>query len=171
MICLLGAGWPWPIARNSPANNMALFLCSEYVRQNNKCDLESRCCLQVTTLRIDVRTDGRHADVEFTTDWKLDANRRDLTINSMFLGKWLSCCNLTVLPCCLLLNGAVPVVLVLCTVRWCRHYFCHNETSVCVRCMMSGLRLCQGMRCLDPSFYFGHRSLVNVRIASQWPCM
>ncbi|XP_049827625.1 CCA tRNA nucleotidyltransferase 1, mitochondrial [Schistocerca gregaria] len=41
---------------------------------------------EVTTLRIDVRTDGRHADVEFTTDWKLDANRRDLTINSMFLG-------------------------------------------------------------------------------------
>nr|CAD7454073.1 unnamed protein product [Timema tahoe] len=41
---------------------------------------------EVTTLRIDVRTDGRHAEVEFTTDWKLDANRRDLTINSMFLG-------------------------------------------------------------------------------------
>ncbi|XP_063231187.1 CCA tRNA nucleotidyltransferase 1, mitochondrial isoform X2 [Bacillus rossius redtenbacheri] len=41
---------------------------------------------EVTTLRIDVCTDGRHADVEFTTDWKLDANRRDLTINSMFLG-------------------------------------------------------------------------------------
>lgn len=41
---------------------------------------------EVTTLRIDVRTDGRHADVVFTTDWQLDANRRDLTINSMFLG-------------------------------------------------------------------------------------
>lgn len=41
---------------------------------------------EVTTLRIDVRTDGRHAEVEFTTDWLLDANRRDLTINSMFLG-------------------------------------------------------------------------------------
>lgn len=40
---------------------------------------------EVTTLRIDVATDGRHADVEFTKDWKLDANRRDLTINSMFL--------------------------------------------------------------------------------------
>lgn len=40
---------------------------------------------EVTTLRIDVVTDGRHADIEFTTDWKLDANRRDLTINSMFL--------------------------------------------------------------------------------------
>ncbi|GLV42236.1 uncharacterized protein CBL_03822 [Carabus blaptoides fortunei] len=41
---------------------------------------------EVTTLRIDVLTDGRHAEVEFTTDWMLDANRRDLTINSMFLG-------------------------------------------------------------------------------------
>ncbi|KAH8310635.1 hypothetical protein KR044_002319, partial [Drosophila immigrans] len=41
---------------------------------------------EVTTLRIDVRTDGRHADVMFTTDWQLDANRRDLTINSMYLG-------------------------------------------------------------------------------------
>lgn len=41
---------------------------------------------EITTLRIDVVTDGRHAQVEFTTDWQLDANRRDLTINSMFLG-------------------------------------------------------------------------------------
>ncbi|KAH8414044.1 hypothetical protein KR222_003153, partial [Zaprionus bogoriensis] len=49
-------------------------------RINNKENFE------VTTLRIDVRTDGRHADVVFTTDWQLDANRRDLTINSMYLG-------------------------------------------------------------------------------------
>lgn len=41
---------------------------------------------EVTTLRVDVVTDGRHAEVLFTKDWKLDANRRDLTINSMFLG-------------------------------------------------------------------------------------
>uniref|UniRef100_A0A0A9Y0H3 CCA tRNA nucleotidyltransferase 1, mitochondrial n=1 Tax=Lygus hesperus TaxID=30085 RepID=A0A0A9Y0H3_LYGHE len=41
---------------------------------------------EVTTLRLDVTTDGRHAEVQFTKDWELDANRRDLTINSMFLG-------------------------------------------------------------------------------------
>lgn len=41
---------------------------------------------EITTLRIDVATDGRHAEVEFTTDWQKDAERRDLTINSMFLG-------------------------------------------------------------------------------------
>ncbi|KAG8546352.1 hypothetical protein GDO81_019167 [Engystomops pustulosus] len=41
---------------------------------------------EITTLRVDLRTDGRHAEVEFTTDWEQDAERRDLTINSMFLG-------------------------------------------------------------------------------------
>lgn len=41
---------------------------------------------EVTTLRIDKVTDGRHAEVEFTKDWRIDAERRDLTVNSMFLG-------------------------------------------------------------------------------------
>lgn len=50
------------------------------VRLNDEANFE------VTTLRIDVKTDGRHAEVAFTKDWLLDANRRDLTINSMFLG-------------------------------------------------------------------------------------
>jgi tRNA nucleotidyltransferase (CCA-adding enzyme) len=40
---------------------------------------------EITTLRIDVATDGRRAEVQFTNDWRLDANRRDLTINSIFL--------------------------------------------------------------------------------------
>ncbi|GCC24449.1 CCA tRNA nucleotidyltransferase 1, mitochondrial [Chiloscyllium punctatum] len=40
---------------------------------------------EITTLRVDVVTDGRHADVQFTTDWQADAQRRDLTINAMFL--------------------------------------------------------------------------------------
>lgn len=44
---------------------------------------------EITTLRIDVATDGRHAEVEFTQDWQLDANRRDLTINALFLGSCL----------------------------------------------------------------------------------
>lgn len=43
---------------------------------------------EITTLRIDLITDGRHAEVEFTTDWEKDAERRDLTINSMFLGNF-----------------------------------------------------------------------------------
>jgi len=41
---------------------------------------------EITTLRIDKVTDGRRAEVEFTKDWEVDANRRDLTVNSLFLG-------------------------------------------------------------------------------------
>lgn len=40
---------------------------------------------EITTLRIDTKTDGRHAEVIFTTDWQLDSSRRDLTVNSMFI--------------------------------------------------------------------------------------
>lgn len=39
---------------------------------------------EVTTLRRDVETDGRHAQVAFGTDWKEDAGRRDLTINALY---------------------------------------------------------------------------------------
>jgi poly(A) polymerase/tRNA nucleotidyltransferase (CCA-adding enzyme) len=38
---------------------------------------------EVTTLRRDIRTDGRHAEVAFTDDWRADAARRDFTINAM----------------------------------------------------------------------------------------
>ena len=39
---------------------------------------------EITSLREDVKTDGRHADVKFSTDWKKDASRRDFTINSIY---------------------------------------------------------------------------------------
>ena len=39
---------------------------------------------EITTLRKDVLTDGRHANVEFTTNWELDASRRDFTINAIY---------------------------------------------------------------------------------------
>ncbi len=38
---------------------------------------------EITTLRRDVETDGRHAVVAFTDDWQTDAARRDFTINAM----------------------------------------------------------------------------------------
>jgi tRNA nucleotidyltransferase (CCA-adding enzyme) len=38
---------------------------------------------EITTLRVDTETDGRHATVEFTTSFEADAARRDLTINAM----------------------------------------------------------------------------------------
>ena len=40
--------------------------------------------IEITTLRRDVTTDGRHAEVEFTDDWREDAARRDFTINALF---------------------------------------------------------------------------------------
>ncbi|MCB1519501.1 MAG: CCA tRNA nucleotidyltransferase [Hyphomicrobiaceae bacterium] len=39
---------------------------------------------EVTTLRHDVATDGRHATVAFTDDWKGDAARRDFTMNALY---------------------------------------------------------------------------------------
>jgi len=39
---------------------------------------------EITTLRIDVETDGRRANVAFTDDWARDAARRDFTINGLF---------------------------------------------------------------------------------------
>ncbi|MBV9654377.1 MAG: CCA tRNA nucleotidyltransferase [Acetobacteraceae bacterium] len=38
---------------------------------------------EITTLRRDLQTDGRHAVVGFTSDWRADAARRDFTINAM----------------------------------------------------------------------------------------
>lgn len=39
---------------------------------------------EVTTLRHDVETDGRHAVVAFSADWAKDAARRDFTINALY---------------------------------------------------------------------------------------
>jgi poly(A) polymerase/tRNA nucleotidyltransferase (CCA-adding enzyme) len=41
--------------------------------------------IEITTLRRDVSTDGRHAEVAWTDDWRLDAARREFTINAMSL--------------------------------------------------------------------------------------
>ena len=42
---------------------------------------------EITTLRRDVETDGRHAVVAFTDDWRTDAARRDFTINAMSMAR------------------------------------------------------------------------------------
>src|SRR5690606_13998376 len=42
--------------------------------------------VEVTTLRQDVETDGRHAQVRFGTDWVADAERRDFTLNALYCG-------------------------------------------------------------------------------------
>ncbi len=40
---------------------------------------------EITTLRRDVETDGRHSEVAFTTSWQADASRRDFTLNALSL--------------------------------------------------------------------------------------
>ena len=40
--------------------------------------------VEITTLRKDVTTDGRHAEVAYTSDWQEDAARRDFTINALY---------------------------------------------------------------------------------------
>jgi len=41
--------------------------------------------LELTTLRKDIKTDGRHAEIEYTHDWEEDSERRDFTINAIYL--------------------------------------------------------------------------------------
>ena len=41
---------------------------------------------EVTTLREDVETDGRHAVVKFGSNWTHDAARRDFTLNALYVG-------------------------------------------------------------------------------------
>jgi poly(A) polymerase len=40
---------------------------------------------EITTLRQDIETDGRHATVRYTDSWALDAQRRDFTINALYM--------------------------------------------------------------------------------------
>ena len=39
---------------------------------------------EITSLREDISTDGRHAKVKFSDDWKEDSLRRDFTINAIY---------------------------------------------------------------------------------------
>lgn len=40
---------------------------------------------EITTLRRDIKTNGRHAQVVFSTDWTEDAQRRDFTMNTLLM--------------------------------------------------------------------------------------
>jgi tRNA nucleotidyltransferase/poly(A) polymerase len=42
---------------------------------------------EITTLRKDTKTDGRHAEVLFIDDWKKDSERRDFTINAIYMDR------------------------------------------------------------------------------------
>ena len=41
--------------------------------------------VELTTLRKDIKTDGRHAEVEYTDNWQQDSERKDFTINAIYM--------------------------------------------------------------------------------------
>ena len=42
---------------------------------------------EITTLRKDIKTDGRHTEVSFTNNWNIDSSRRDFTINAIYMNR------------------------------------------------------------------------------------
>ncbi len=46
--------------------------------------IRERDNVEITTLRRDVSTDGRHAEIAYSHDWREDAARRDFTINALY---------------------------------------------------------------------------------------
>ncbi len=78
------------------ATNLNPFEGSEILKKNNINFYESgikhgtitaiidNYKFEITSLREDIFTDGRHAKVKFSNDWKEDALRRDFTINSIY---------------------------------------------------------------------------------------
>jgi len=42
---------------------------------------------EITTLRHDIKTDGRHAEVSFIDNWEVDSRRRDFTINAIYMDR------------------------------------------------------------------------------------
>ena len=49
---------------------------------------EDKYKFEITTLRKDVSTDGRHATVQFSKAWKEDASRRAFSINSIYSDRY-----------------------------------------------------------------------------------
>ncbi|KAL3985607.1 Poly A polymerase head domain family protein [Acanthocheilonema viteae] len=81
-------------ATNATPSEMKKLFIREGIRMLNKngeehgtitCRIDDKENFEITTLRVDIVCDGRRAKIEFTTSWQLDANRRDLTVNSLFL--------------------------------------------------------------------------------------
>jgi poly(A) polymerase len=77
-------GAPWPpeeIARRLRGAGLKVFETG--LAHGTVTAVLDRQPVEITALRRDVATDGRHAEVAWTTDWQEDAARRDFTINAM----------------------------------------------------------------------------------------
>ncbi len=75
----------------SPQEIKKIFLNSEYklvetgLKHGSVTLIKDKKKFEITVLRKDVKTDGRHADIERIEDWNEDSNRRDFTINSIYM--------------------------------------------------------------------------------------
>ncbi len=76
---------PFQVCEALKKNNIDLF--ESGIEHGTITALEKEYKFEITTLRKDIITDGRHAKVEFSKDWKEDASRRDFTINSIYSDK------------------------------------------------------------------------------------
>ena len=76
---------PFQVCEALKKNNIDLF--ESGIKHGTITALEKEYKFEITTLRKDIITDGRHAKVEFSKDWKEDASRRDFTINSIYSDK------------------------------------------------------------------------------------
>ncbi len=66
-------------------NNTSFKIVETGVKHGTITLVSEKLKLEVTTLRKDLATDGRHAEVEYIDNWQLDSERRDFTINAIYL--------------------------------------------------------------------------------------
>ena len=66
-------------------NNTKFKVVDSGIRHGTVTLISNRLKLELTTLRKDLKTDGRHADVEYINNWQIDSERRDFTINAIYL--------------------------------------------------------------------------------------
>lgn len=72
-----------PVASGIEYGTVSVFI----PRQSHANSNHHRDTIEITTLRADVKTDGRYAVVSFGRDWHADAFRRDFTINALYLDR------------------------------------------------------------------------------------
>ena len=66
-------------------NNTSFKIIDTGIKHGTVTLVSKKFKLELTTLRQDIETYGRHAKVEYIDDWKLDSERRDFTINAIYL--------------------------------------------------------------------------------------
>ena len=66
-------------------NNTKFKLIDTGIKHGTVTLISDQLKLELTTLRKDVETDGRHAEVEYINNWQLDSERRDFTINAIYM--------------------------------------------------------------------------------------